>query len=200
MKAPAPLHTESGESPAVLPLGEAENPRKHGVVRKSNYLIIKRLNYSANYCLPSARLGELFPLIDAAKENTRCLRLGNWDDSSDHVAGAGGCPGSQSCLVRAGPPCGPRHRGLPGHQPNERGAAFVLLERMKGKNVQGEISGWASRWPEPDPPSPVFLCLLRFQSKVPRRGEGLPAAMGPLRRCPCPRVEAAKSWCLFMLL
>lgn len=60
----------SSHSPAASSLGEAENPRKHGIIRKSNYLIIKRLNYSASYCLPSARLGELFPSIDTAKENT----------------------------------------------------------------------------------------------------------------------------------
>lgn len=61
-KAPALLHAESGESPAALPLGETENPRKHGIVRKSNYLIIKRLNYSANYYQPSVRLGKLFSI------------------------------------------------------------------------------------------------------------------------------------------
>lgn len=39
------------KSPAALPLGGEENSGKHGIVRKSNYLITKQWNHSAN---PSA--------------------------------------------------------------------------------------------------------------------------------------------------
>lgn len=82
---PGPAHPFVGASPlptAPLHVGirrefcsiappsvETDNPKKCRIIRKSNYLIIQWLNYSANYCLPVARLGKLFPSIDKVHKN-----------------------------------------------------------------------------------------------------------------------------------